>query len=74
MLPVGTVVTGRGAVSSASGRRVRMVGSLTGPDGTVYAQADGIFAELRGARLDRLSPEIRGLLTRLKSDLAARQS
>jgi acyl-coenzyme A thioesterase PaaI-like protein len=73
MLPVDTVVTGHGAVSSASGRRVRVVGSLSGPDGIVYAEADGIFAELRGASLDRLPPEIRQLLARLKSDLEARQ-
>jgi len=74
MLPVGTVVTGRGAVSSVSGRRVQVQGALTGLDnGVVYAEAEGIFVELQGHALQSLPAQTQEVIKKLKAELRARQ-
>jgi len=69
MLPVDTVVTGKGEVAQVSGRRVTVHGSLAGPDGTVFAEADGIFVVLEGRALQALPAETQAIIGRLKAEL-----
>lgn len=59
LLPLGTVVTAHARVAPVEGRRVRATGRLVGPDGTVHADAEGIFVQIDPERFRRLLREAR---------------
>ena len=54
MVPIGLEATVEARVEQVDGRKIRARGRLTGPDGTVYADGEGLFIVLQPDQLERL--------------------
>lgn len=55
MLPLGSVVRVEAHVTGVEGRRVYTKGALTGPDGTVYSDGEGIFIRIGKEKIEELA-------------------
>jgi acyl-coenzyme A thioesterase PaaI-like protein len=55
MVPIGLTATIEARIEQVDGRKIRTRGRLTGEDGTVYADGDGLFIVLEAGQLDRLA-------------------
>ncbi|MFW5968743.1 MAG: PaaI family thioesterase [Persicimonas sp.] len=58
MVPLERVHTAEATVERVDGRKIYPTGRLLGDDGTVYAEATGLFVEMNDATLDRLEERI----------------
>ena len=55
MVPLNVVVEARARLAGGEGRKVRVEGSIQGPDGQVSCEGRGLYIELRPAQLNRLA-------------------
>lgn len=58
MLPLGTVYTAEAWVDDRDGRKVRPCGRIIGDDGTIYAEACGLFIELGDLAFEQLADKL----------------
>ncbi len=55
MLPLGTVATVEAAIDHVEGRKISTRARLVGPDGRVFAEAQGLFIRLSAERVKALT-------------------
>ncbi len=55
MVPIGLEATIEARVEQVDGRKIRTRGRMTGADGTVYADSEGLFIALAPEQLERLA-------------------
>jgi hypothetical protein len=62
MIPLGTVATLTAEIAEVQGRKVRTRGQLEGADGTLYAEAEGLFLTLDPARFGDMAEKAKHML------------
>ncbi len=58
MLPLGEVVTAEAWVDRTDGRKIHPRGRIVGDDGTVFAEATGLFIELDRGKFEALAGQV----------------
>jgi acyl-coenzyme A thioesterase PaaI-like protein len=61
MLPLGTDATIEAWIDAVEGRKVRARSRLLAADGAVYAEAEGLFVQLRGEQLRAIEERLRAM-------------
>lgn len=58
MLPLGSVVTVEASIDKQDGRKLYPKGHILGEDGTVFAEASGLFVEMSAEAFDALAERL----------------